>query len=57
VLAERGLDTSVIPPEQVGSIDDYDAVVLGSAVYAGRWLKPAKELVDRSRADFGTRRV
>jgi menaquinone-dependent protoporphyrinogen oxidase len=25
----------------------YEAVVLGSAVYTGRWLQPAKELVQR----------
>jgi len=25
----------------------YDAVVLGSAVYLGRWMKPAKEFVAR----------
>jgi menaquinone-dependent protoporphyrinogen oxidase len=48
VLRERGLDTTVVPPEQVQAVDDYDAVVLGSAVYAGHWLSPAKELVDRS---------
>jgi menaquinone-dependent protoporphyrinogen oxidase len=48
VLAERGFDTTVIPPQEVGSIEDYDAVVLGSAAYAGHWLEPAKELVDRS---------
>ena len=47
VLSERGLETTVVPPEQVEAVDDYDAVVLGSAVYAGRWLSPAKELVDR----------
>jgi menaquinone-dependent protoporphyrinogen oxidase len=44
----RGLDTTVIAPEQVGTLEDYDAVVLGSAVYAGHWLKPARELVDRA---------
>ncbi len=48
VLAERGFDTTVVPPEEVGSIEDYDAVVLGSAAYAGHWLEPAKELVERS---------
>jgi menaquinone-dependent protoporphyrinogen oxidase len=47
VLAERGLDPTVIPPDQVASVDDYDAVVLGGAVYAGHWLPPARELVDR----------
>src|SRR6266704_4046397 len=46
VLTERGLDVRVIAPEQVEEIDGYDAVVLGSAVYAGHWLKPARELVD-----------
>jgi menaquinone-dependent protoporphyrinogen oxidase len=47
VLTERGLEVTVIPPEEVGTIEGYVAVVLGSAVYAGHWLKPAKELVDR----------
>ena len=46
-LAERGLETAVIPPDQVQSLEGYDAVVLGSAVYAGRWLKPAREMVGR----------
>jgi menaquinone-dependent protoporphyrinogen oxidase len=48
VLAEHGFDTTVLPPEEVGSIEDYDAVILGSAAYAGHWLEPAKDLVDRS---------
>jgi menaquinone-dependent protoporphyrinogen oxidase len=48
VLAEHGLDTAVIPPDEVRGIDDYDAVVLGSAVYTGHWLEPAKSLVRRS---------
>ena len=48
VLAEHGLDTTVLAPEQVDTVNDYDAVVLGSAVYAGHWLKPARELVDRT---------
>ena len=45
---EHGLDATVVPPEEVATIDGYDAVVLGSAVYAGHWLAPAKELVDRA---------
>jgi menaquinone-dependent protoporphyrinogen oxidase len=50
VLAERAIETVVLPPDEVGEIDDYDydAVVLGSAVYAGRWLEPATALVKRS---------
>jgi menaquinone-dependent protoporphyrinogen oxidase len=46
-LRERELDPTVLEPEQVDGVDGYDAVVLGSAVYAGHWLKPARELVAR----------
>ena len=45
------------PPEQVQAIDDYDAVVLGSAVYAGHWLTPAREFVDRCRDALAARPV
>jgi menaquinone-dependent protoporphyrinogen oxidase len=38
VLRDQGLDPTVLEPEQVDAVDGYDAVVLGSAVYAGHWL-------------------
>jgi menaquinone-dependent protoporphyrinogen oxidase len=57
VLTGRGLDTTVVPAEEVESVDDYDAVVLGSAVYAGHWLKPARELADRQGAALAVRPV
>ena len=57
VFRERGWDAMVVPPEQVQGIDGFDAVVLGSAVYAGHWLKPARELVDRSRDALALRPV
>jgi menaquinone-dependent protoporphyrinogen oxidase len=57
VLSERGFDTAVIAPGEVETLDGYDAVVLGSAVYAGHWLKPAKELVDRSGGALAARPV
>jgi menaquinone-dependent protoporphyrinogen oxidase len=56
VLREHGLDTTVDPPGDA-AVDGYDAVVLGSAVYAGHWLKPARELVDRSRDALAARPV
>jgi menaquinone-dependent protoporphyrinogen oxidase len=46
-LRDQGLDPAVLEPERVDTIDGYDAVVLGSAVYAGHWLKPARDLVGR----------
>ncbi len=57
VLAEKGLEVTVIPPEQAGVIEQFDAVVLGSAVYMGQWMKPARELVDRSAAALAARPV
>lgn len=46
-LLARGVETAVVDPDGVLDLDDFDAVVLGSAVYAGHWLEPAKALVDR----------
>jgi menaquinone-dependent protoporphyrinogen oxidase len=34
----------VRPAEQVTLVDGYDAVVLGSAVYMGHWLDPARRI-------------
>lgn len=57
VLAEKGLEVTVIPPGQAGAIEQFDAVVLGSALYMGQWMKPARELVDRSAAALAARPV
>jgi|SRR5215472_7748954 len=48
VLAERGCEVTVLPPGKVGSVEEFDAAVLGSAVYMGQWLKPARKLAERS---------
>ncbi|WP_181773174.1 flavodoxin domain-containing protein [Amycolatopsis pittospori] len=37
----------VLFAENVASVDDYDAVLLGSAVYMGHWLDGAAGLVER----------
>lgn len=55
VLPERGFDVAVIPPEQAGAIAESGAVVLGSAVYMGQWMKSAWELADRSGAALAAR--
>lgn len=47
-LAARGLEAEVRPPQDVEAVEDYDAVVLGSAVYIGHWQQTARELVNRS---------
>ncbi|MBC7224302.1 MAG: flavodoxin domain-containing protein [Anaerolineae bacterium] len=40
-LQEAGLQAEVLPVEQVHDLAPYEAVVLGSAVYAGRWRREA----------------
>jgi menaquinone-dependent protoporphyrinogen oxidase len=47
----------IIPPAEVDSIEDYGAVVLGSAVYTGHWLAPARDFAIRFNADLAARRV
>jgi menaquinone-dependent protoporphyrinogen oxidase len=56
-LARDGIEVDVCRPEVVGNLASYDAVVLGSAVYAGHWLKSAKDLVERSTSQLRTRPV
>lgn len=46
-LRDAGLDVTVTGADAVGSVAGYDAVVLGSAIYAGRWMEPAKRLITR----------
>ncbi len=57
VLGGRGLETVVTAPEEVDDVAAFEAVVLGSAVYAGRWMKPARELVERAADDLAARPV
>jgi len=57
VLAGKGLEVTVVPPAQAGAIEQFDAVVLGSAVYMGRWMKPGRELAQRQAAALAARPV
>ena len=57
VLAAKGLEVTVVPPAQAGPIEQFDAAVLGSAVYMGRWMKPARELAQRQAAALAARPV
>ena len=42
-----GTVVEVLPAADVGDVTAYDAVVLGSAVYLGRWLDHARHLAER----------
>jgi menaquinone-dependent protoporphyrinogen oxidase len=51
-LGEHGVQAAVLRAEAVGRLDGYEAVVLGSAVYMGRWLEPAREVVNDHAAEL-----
>jgi menaquinone-dependent protoporphyrinogen oxidase len=44
-LRDSGVAADVRPVEQAGDLSGYTGVVLGSAVYVGRWLEPARRFV------------
>lgn len=56
-LRGRGAETTVVEPDAVTDLEGYDALVLGSAVYAGHWLEPAKALVQRLETEVASRPV
>lgn len=46
-LERAGIHTTISDAGTVGAIDGYDAVVVGSAVYAARWRSEAVDLLAR----------
>jgi menaquinone-dependent protoporphyrinogen oxidase len=57
VLRTADVEADVVAPEAVSSLEGFDAVILGSAVYAGHWLEPAKAFVRRYRIELSERPV
>ena len=47
-LRERGLRVDLCEVASAPEADKFDAYVIGSAVYAGHWLKQIKQYVDRA---------
>lgn len=45
VLRQAALRTDVLPTDRVSELSPYKAVVLGSAVYIGRWRKEAAKFL------------
>ena len=54
-LRESGVSADVRPVEQVGDLSGYTGVVLGSAVYLGRWLEPARRFVEEHADELAAR--
>lgn len=56
-LRAHGADADIAPPEEVQQVTGYDVVVIGSAIYVGRWLRPAKDLIEKFAEDLANRAV
>jgi menaquinone-dependent protoporphyrinogen oxidase len=56
-LEAAGHSVTSTLPQDVADVTGFDRVVIGSAVYAGRWQKAARELVDRLGSDLAGRAV
>ncbi|HEY6746404.1 MAG TPA: flavodoxin domain-containing protein [Mycobacteriales bacterium] len=52
-----GVGVDVVPLSRIAGVDGYDAVVLGSAVYFGRWLDEARWQVGAQAATLRERPV
>ena len=48
VLRTAGMTADVLPVEHVKDLHGYTAVVLGSAVYVGKWLKEAVKFLEEN---------
>ena len=47
VFSEQDIEVGALPPEDVISLHRYDAVIMGSAVYAGHWMNSMKKMALR----------
>lgn len=56
-LGGYGIEAEALAPGAIAAVDGFDAVVLGSAVYMGRWLPEARDFADRFAGDLATRPV
>jgi menaquinone-dependent protoporphyrinogen oxidase len=54
-LGGEGTQVDVVDIDDIHGLGDYDAVVLGSAVYMGHWLKPAAAFVASHSAELQAR--
>jgi len=57
VLRQSGMSVDVLPARDVSDVAAYKAVVLGSALYIGRWLKDAAKSLEANEKALAERQV
>ena len=56
-LRAHGAEVDVVPAERVDSVRAYESVIVGSAIYAGRWRRAPLNLLRRNTIDLMHRHV
>ncbi|HYM84769.1 MAG TPA: flavodoxin domain-containing protein [Candidatus Dormibacteraeota bacterium] len=56
-LRDLGIAADVVPAAEVAEVEPYDIVVIGSAVYLGRWRPDARRFISRFEAALAERSV
>ncbi len=54
VIRQSGVEVEISPAREVKSLDRYRAVVLGGALYSGRWHKDARKLLKHRRRELAS---
>jgi menaquinone-dependent protoporphyrinogen oxidase len=54
-LTDHGVEVEVKKLEELDDLAGYDAYVLGSGIYFGNWLRPARRFIDRHAAELAQR--
>ncbi len=57
ILCQAGLETDVLPVTDVRELASFEAVILGSAVYVGKWMKSAGEFLNENAEALAARPV
>ena len=57
ILEQHRLDVTLSSVGEIGSIEGYDAYVIGSGAYAGHWISAASDFIRRNRAQLAARPV
>jgi menaquinone-dependent protoporphyrinogen oxidase len=56
-LTDAGLEVAVRAPAAMADLDEFRAVIVGSAVYVGKWLPEARRFVERHADELRRRPV
>lgn len=57
VLLNEGIDADLAAASEIDDIAEYDAVIVGGALYMGRWYRDARKFVERHVAELRARPV